>query len=390
MIERILPRKRKRAELEHQRLTSLINSMADGVLAVDRRMNVVIYNGAALNILDVNSSMHGRALAEVLQPFDHNNQPVDIVKLVRKTTTATSQRDLLLHYRDGSTINLYLSIAPVHFGYGQQGQRGFVLLLRDITREKSLEEERDEFISVVSHELRTPIAIAEGNISNAQFILNKNPDIEAIKTALKDSHDQVMFLASMVNDLATLSRAERGKLNVDITPIDVPNFTAELAKNYTADVQAKGLELKTNVAPNLPPLFSSELYVREILQNFITNAIKYTEKGSVTLGAQAAEKGILFTVADTGIGISKSDQEKVFDKFFRSEDYRTRKTSGTGLGLYVTLKLSRLLHAEINMKSQINKGSTFSVFVPNLEGPASAASTQPAEQANSNNTITSA
>jgi PAS domain S-box-containing protein len=389
MIERILPRKRKRAELEHQRLTSLINSMADGVLAVDRRMNVVIYNGAALNILDVNSSMHGRALAEVLQPFDHNNQPVDIVKLVRKTTTATSQRDLLLHYRDGSTINLYLSIAPVHFGYGQQGQRGFVLLLRDITREKSLEEERDEFISVVSHELRTPIAIAEGNISNAQFILNKNPDIEAIKTALKDSHDQVMFLASMVNDLATLSRAERGKLNVDITPIDVPNFTAELAKNYTADAQAKGLELKTNVAPNLPPLFSSELYVREILQNFITNAIKYTEKGSVTLGAQAAEKGILFTVADTGIGISKSDQEKVFDKFFRSEDYRTRKTSGTGLGLYVTLKLSRLLHAEINMKSQINKGSTFSVFVPNLERPTSAASAQPAEQANSNNAVTS-
>ncbi|HSW74740.1 MAG TPA: ATP-binding protein [Candidatus Saccharimonadales bacterium] len=390
MIERILPRKRKRAELEHQRLTSLINSMADGVLAVDRRMNVVIYNGAALNILDVNSSMHGRALAEVLQPFDHNNQPVDIVKLVRKTTTATSQRDLLLHYRDGSTINLYLSIAPVHFGYGQQGQRGFVLLLRDITREKSLEEERDEFISVVSHELRTPIAIAEGNISNAQFILDKNPDIAAIKTALKDSHDQVMFLASMVNDLATLSRAERGKLNVDITPIDVPNFTAELAKNYTADAQAKGLELKTNVTPNMPPLFSSELYVREILQNFITNAIKYTEKGSVTIGAQMAEKGTLFTVADTGIGISKSDQEKVFDKFFRSEDYRTRKTSGTGLGLYVTLKLSRLLHAEINMKSQINKGSTFSVFVPNLEGPTSADSAQkPAEQANSNNAVTS-
>ena len=107
--------------------------------------------------------------------------------------------------------------------------------------------------------------------------------------------------------------------------------------------------------------------MREILQNFITNAIKYTDTGSVTIAAEKAERGIKFTVHDTGIGISKSDQEKIFDKFFRSEDYRTRKTNGTGLGLYVTLKLARLLHAEIDVKSQLNKGSTFSIFIPDLD-----------------------
>lgn len=368
MIQRLLPKRRaKRAELEHQRLTSLINSMADGVLAVDRRSNVVIYNGAALNILDVNSSMHGRPLTEVLKPFDHNNQPVDIVKLVRETTTATSRRDLLLHYQDGSTINLYLSIAPVHLGYGQEGQRGFVLLLRDITREKSLEEERDEFISVVSHELRTPIAIAEGNISNAQFIVNKQPDIEAIKAALKDSHDQVMFLASMVNDLATLSRAERGKLNVELEQIKVADFMKELAKSYEDSATEKGLKIDAKLPKDSDlTVVSSRLYVREIIQNFVTNAIKYTDEGSVTIGVQAVQKGVRFTVSDTGIGISKSDQEKIFDKFFRSEDYRTRKTNGTGLGLYVTLKLARLLHAEIEVTSKLNKGSTFTIFIPDF------------------------
>ena len=117
---------------------------------------------------------------------------------------------------------------------------------------------------------------------------------------------------------------------------------------------------------DLEMLSSSKLYVKEILQNFITNAIKYTEKGSVTIGAHKKKNGVLFEVTDTGIGISKSDQERAFDKFFRSEDFRTRANSGTGLGLYVTMKLTRLIHAELDLHSELNVGSTFSIFVPNL------------------------
>src|SRR5581483_308034 len=99
--------------------------------------------------------------------------------------------------------------------------------------------------------------------------------------------------------------------------------------------------------------------------------LKYTEKGSITLSAAPQEHGVLFSVSDTGIGISKSDQEKVFDKFFRSEDFRTRRTNGTGLGLYVVMKLSRLLHAEISLTSRLNVGSTFTISIPNLEVPVS-------------------
>ena len=140
--------------VEHERLQSLIGSMADGVLAVDDTIKVVLYNGAALNILDVNGNIKGRSLKRLLPLYDHNGQPIDTEALVRGTAHATSNRDLLLHYEDGSKINVYLSIAPVHLGYGERGDKGYVLLLRDISREKSLEEERDEFISVVSHELR--------------------------------------------------------------------------------------------------------------------------------------------------------------------------------------------------------------------------------------------
>jgi PAS domain S-box-containing protein len=356
-----------RTNVEHERLTSLINSMADGVIAVDSNMKIVTSNGAALNILDVNDILIGKRLREVLRPYNKNNQPVDIERMVGDAKIPTTTRELLLHYGDGSNINLYLSIAPVHLGYGKKGHRGFVLLLRDITHEKSLEEERDEFISVVSHELRTPIAITEGNISNAQFIAERTADLAQVKTALSQAHDQIMFLADMINDLATLSRAERGKLIVDVKPIDVITLIQTLADTYRGDAKSKGLELKTDLPSKLPPLLSSELYVREVLQNFVTNSIKYTEQGSVTISAEPAPSGIIFHVSDTGIGISKSDQEKVFDKFFRSEDFRTRKTNGTGLGLYVTMKLARLLHAEMDVKSQLNKGTTFTVFIPNLQ-----------------------
>jgi PAS domain S-box-containing protein len=363
MLRRPVKPKLPSAKLEHERLNSLINSMADGVIAVDQHSRVQMYNGAALNILDVNGSMHGHKLSTVLKPLDKDNTSVDIDELIMATKSPTTNRDLRLKYSDESIINLYLSIAPVHLGYGTTGQRGFVLMLRDITREKSLEEERDEFISVVSHELRTPIAIAEGNLSNAQFIADKDKSAEPIRAALKEAHSQVLFLADMINDLSTLSRAERGVLKLETEAIDITELLAEIGEAYKSQASEKGLELSVKTAGK-PVLNSSRLYVREVLQNFVTNAIKYTEKGTVSIAAKATRKGVGFSVSDSGIGISKQDQKRVFDKFFRSEDFRTRSTNGTGLGLYVTAKLARLLDADISLTSKLDHGSTFTIEIP--------------------------
>jgi len=358
---------KQNADLERLRLTSLINSLADGVIAIDEKGRVVVCNGEALNILDQNSSMNGVKLSEVLKLVDKEQHPINVDDFISHTMVATTTRDCSIVYSDGSSINVYLSIAPVHSGYDQRQGLGHVILLRDITREKSLEEERDEFISVVSHELRNPVAIVEGNISNAEFMAQKGYDPEKVHEALGHAHDQVMFLSGLIDDLSTLSRAERGKLNVEIENVNAHDLVGELVDNYTASAKEKGLELHAEIDPKLELLRSSKLYVREILQNFITNAIKYTEKGGVTVGAKPHENGVLFTVSDTGIGISKGDKQKVFDKFFRSDDARTHKEKGTGLGLYVTMKLAKIIHADISLDSELNKGSTFSIFIPNLE-----------------------
>ncbi len=355
------------AELERERLTSLINSMADGVIATDEQGVIVLYNGEAMNVLDTNKTLTGKDIAKVLRIYNRNNELLDSKKLILDTAVQQTSRDFHLQLKDKSIVKLYLSIAPVRLSYGKEGMHGYVVLLRDITREKSLEEERDEFISVVSHELRTPIAIAEGNVGNAQFIVNKLGGLDQVKDALEQAHEQIVFLSGMINDLSTLSRAERGKLSVEVESINPHDLLIDLADTYSAEVKAKGLEIKTTLDPQLTVLNSSKLYLLEILQNFITNAIKYSEKGTITLSAKQKEDGVLFEVTDTGIGISKADIEKVFDKFFRSEDYRTRANSGTGLGLYVTMKLANLIRGEVDLSSELNHGSTFSILVPDYK-----------------------
>lgn len=352
-------------QIERERLVSLINSMSDGVIAIDEDTKIVTHNGAALNIIDINGSIDGKPVASVLNLSDKNNQEINITQEIKSAKTPISNRDWRLKYSDGSFINLYTSISPVHLGYGNKGKRGYVIILRDITREKSFEEERDEFISVVSHELRTPIAIAEGNISNALYIFNKTATANSeMGQALQQAHDQIVFLAAMMNDLATLSRAERNKLVLEIEPVNVNKLLSELKSTYAREAEGKSLDFRIEIDSSLEILHTGKLYLAEILQNFITNAIKYTESGFIIVGAKQKQKGVEFYVSDSGIGISKPDQDQVFDKFFRSEDYRTRKSNGTGLGLYVAVKLADLIDADLSLRSELNEGSTFSIFVP--------------------------
>ncbi len=370
MTTRRLEEETSAASLERHRLRSLINSMADGVIATDETGQVMMYNGAALAILNINVSLESQNLGDFLKLIDSKDRPVNVMELANSRTNHIISRDYRIMIDDQELINLYLSLAPVKISYGREGQQGYIVLLRDITKDKSLEEERDEFISVVSHELRTPVTIAEGNISNAKLVI-KRSDINnpAINKSLDAAHKQAVYLADMINDLATLSRAERGVIQFDPENIDAAELVMKLVDEYSIDAGQKGLVLKSAINGDVGNLVSSRLYVREVLQNFITNSIKYTEQGSITLEVAQPPGGdqTVFKVKDTGIGISKTDQKMLFRKFFRSEDFRTRQNNGTGLGLYITAKLAHLIKAEIDVSSEINKGSTFTITVPNLK-----------------------
>jgi len=292
---------------------------------------------------------------------DKAGSQFDLFAAIKTANGSFTNRDLRLSLGENDHINVYVSSSPVRATFGDTTKTGYVLIIRDITREKNLEDERDEFISVVSHELRNPVAIAEGSLSNAVLLAERSHLPDTIVHTLHSSHEQIVFLASLINDLAMLSRADRGRLALSIDQVDIVELVNSLVHDYQPQAAKKGLELKAEAAKSLPKIFSSQLYIREILQNFVTNALRYTAKGGITIKVSASDAGVSLSVADTGYGIDNNEQAKLFTKFFRSEDFRVRQINGTGLGLYVSAKLARLLGGSITLASELNKGSTFTL-----------------------------
>lgn len=357
-------------KIEHTKINSLINSMGDGVIVTNPEGKIINYNGASLELIDTNTSIKGKKLSEFLRLTDKEGGKVDLIADARKHNRTINRDDLVLNLSKNDKINLYVNISPIRIGYGEGSEQGYTLILRDITNQKSLEEERDEFISVVSHELRTPVAITEGKISNAMLMNERDEkDRSAITKSLNDAHDQTKFLAAMINDLSTLARAERGALDMEITLIQPANLLNDIRSNYKVPADQKGLELIIKTTEELVAIDNSSLYIQEILQNFVTNSLKYTKTGSITISARNGKKPgtIAFSVKDTGIGISTSDKKHLFDKFFRSEDYRTRESTGTGLGLHIAKKLADKIGGQIDVRTKLNQGSTFTLTVGSLK-----------------------
>lgn len=357
---------RQQAALQRDRTLTLINNLADAVISTDAEGRITAHNAAVLNLLDTNAQLDGKSIDTVLELKDTDHAPQSILTLLTAATGTIVRDDLLLTVSEES-LRIEATYSPIRSTYhiSRKAHEGYVIILRDVTSAKSLEEERDEFISVVSHELRTPITIAEGTLSNVQLMMGRK-DIPQHKltTAVDMAHDQIVFLSRMVNDLSTLSRAERGLADT-AELIDIDELIHDLYGEYAPQAHAKDLRLDLHMPGRIGSVMASRLYLKELLQNFITNAIKYTKKGSITITISKSKDGMIkMAVKDTGIGISKSDQKRVFDKFFRAEDYRTRETSGTGLGLYVAVKLARKLGTDIQLQSRLNHGSTFSIVLP--------------------------
>ena len=353
--------------VQKESVLTIVNNLTDAVISTNKDGVIVLYNAATLNLLDTNKSLIGKKIGNVLRLKDLNNRPFSLLEHLRTTRSTVSRDDLTYSYDKNDTIKLELTYSPIRSTYTKKQKSdshdGYVIMLRDITKLKNLEEERDEFISVVSHELRTPITISEGSISNLQFLLEReNATKDMISDAANTAHEQIVFLAKMVNDLSALSRAERN-VGGEKELIGLKDLAYKLYNEYEPDASKKHLKFNLDLSPRLTTVTTSRLYLEELIQNFITNSIKYTQKGSIVLSFKEKNGHVTISVKDTGIGISKADQQKVFDKFYRCEDYRTRQTNGTGLGLYVANKLAQKLSTKIQLTSRINFGSTFSFTI---------------------------
>ncbi len=348
---------------EQNKLKLLINSMAEAVFIIDRSGRVVLYNGAALEFLDTHVDILNKPFNKILPLERTDNQSVDLAAQVIKEQHLILQDDLVFH-RGQHTINVYATINPI----AENGVvEGALILVRDISRQKTLAAQKDEFISIISHELRTPVAVVEADLSTVLmpgFV--KLPD-KALKL-VRSAQSSLVYLQSLLKDLSELSQADRSVLDIELNKIESVDLINEVVKDLHSKSQESGIALHTELATNLPSVFSSKERLKEILVNLVTNAIKYSGDGKiVTLVARPSIKlhgGVQFSVVDQGIGLSQSDQNKLFTKFFRSESAETQKVKGTGMGLYISKRQAERIGASIWLQSKLGVGSTFFLEVP--------------------------
>lgn len=345
---------------EHEKALAIINSIREAIVSVDIKGNIELYNSTALDFFDTNASLIGKNINNILKLTTLDGKTFNLKKVLVKNKSLFSRNDLSFNLGEEKIrVEIELvAVSDVFLTKERLKDKKYILMIRDITKQKTLDEERDEFISVVSHELRTPVTIAEGAISNLSLAIEKDMPKQVLSKNADITYEQVKFLATMINDLSTLSRAERG-VGDKFVELNIKDLGQKILEKYHKNADEKGLNLELVMDNNLPSIKTSELYLEELLQNLITNALKYTKEGEIKISITNNEKNIRFMVEDTGIGISKSDQKKIFDKFYRSEDYRTRETGGTGLGLYVSSKLADKLDTKIELSSKLNHGSKF-------------------------------
>ncbi|HVX57646.1 MAG TPA: ATP-binding protein [Candidatus Saccharimonadales bacterium] len=350
-------------EKERQQLLALINNMRDAVIVVDNDDKVVIHNQAAAALAGGGRNLQGKPISHSLHFVDASKRPLRLK--IKPTDDESAEQDVRVKAPDGSLISVALNIAPYIV---DRQNRGHVLILRDVSQDKTIDEEREEFIAVASHELRTPLTIAQNSISvllSPPYLPDDKDSVEMLNSALRS----LQQLSHIISDLTNLSRVKHEQLDVQLEPLNPIVLLQDFHSDYSGQAKAKGLDLKVKIDPKLnsATILTSRYVVGEILSIYVDNALKFTETGTVTLSVtnpKNESSGVTFSVSDTGIGISQSDQEKIFKKFFQSEEYATRLHGGTGLGLYIAQRLARRITAKLWFETKLGKGSTFYLWVP--------------------------
>ncbi|MDP4038475.1 MAG: PAS domain-containing sensor histidine kinase [bacterium] len=348
---------------EQAKFSTLINSLGEAVIVINRRGKITFYNAATLDLLDVHEGIFDQSFDKILPLVDKDGQKQYPVKEVLKNSRVVIRDDLILD-KDKERIDLYVNITPITDGTIKVGA---LALVRNISKQKTLEVQKDEFISIISHELRVPIAVVEGDLSTAMMPgFAEIP--EKAQKLLANARQNLIYLSNLLQDLTSLSQAQKSLLDIEISIVKPKELVGELQKDFAVKTAHSDIKIETEVNDNLPELKTSRQRLKEIIVNFLTNAIKYSGKGKiVTLKAKPSpkiKKGVEFSISDQGIGISNEDQKQLFEKAFRSDDEEAQKVKGTGMGLYICKKQAERIGAQLWMKSKFRKGSTFYIEIP--------------------------
>lgn len=330
----------------------VIDRISEGIIAVDNEGKIQYYNEPASRLYPEISGGWETVPEEIMQSFQDDGK-------IEKNERIYLPEENELHYKGESFGKIYALVDETeHFQY-----------MEELEEQKEIADSanaaKSRFLANMSHEIRTPINAVLGM---DEMILRESREPE-IRSYAANIMSAGKTLLSLINDILDLSKVEEGKMEIIPVQYELSSLLNDLENMILERAKKKGLEFRNDVCKEIPHLlYGDEIRIRQCVVNLLTNAVKYTEKGSVSLEVfyeKKDEKHILlgFSVKDTGMGMKKEDLDKLFAPFQRIEEKRNRTIEGTGLGMSIVRQLLALMGSELTVESEYGKGSSFTFSV---------------------------
>lgn len=356
----------RRLAVETERDRTLLESLGEGVIAIDAGANIVLLNDKAVEMLELPSraELLGANVTTAFELADEKGKPLLSNQNPARVALQTAQASSLIygfHKKAGIKILLNINTNPIVVN---EKIVGVIMTLRDVTKEREIDRMKTEFISLASHQLRTPLSAIKwftemlvsgdaGQLQPEQLDFAKN---------ISDSTERMIAL---VNALLNISRIESGRILIDPKPTDLRILVSGIVNDLKAKIDEKQQTLAISVHQDLPPINIDPRLIGQVYLNLLTNAIKYTPKGGeISVFISKKDDQVISQVTDSGYGIPKEQQARVFQKFFRATNAVKIETDGTGLGLYLIKAVVESSGGKIWFESEEGKGTTFWFSIP--------------------------
>lgn len=354
-----------RAQRDRER--TFLESIGDGIFAIDRSFNITLWNKAASELTGWSQEEAiGKPMREIVKFVRESDKKENIV-FIEEAMLYGEPRPMephtMLMKKNGQFLYVGDSAAPIFDSADKVS--GAIIVFRDITKEQEIQKLREEFSSLASHQLKAPVTVIKGYtallLEKGGFNKEDTENLEIIQKSANNMND-------LVNALLNVSRIELGQIGINPEPAYLPDIVDGVLQEIAPQIKGKKMTLEKNYGKETPSLNLDLKLTQAILRNLLSNAVKYTPaRGKIGVTVQKEERDLLLKVSDTGYGIPKDQQEKMFTKFFRAENVSEKEPSGTGLGLYVVKSVVEQSGGKIWFESEENKGTTFYVSIP-LEG----------------------
>ncbi|SJZ30751.1 two-component system histidine kinase PnpS [Selenihalanaerobacter shriftii] len=343
---------------EKNKIEAVLSSMGDGVIAVDNIGKIILFNPSAENFFEVKEEeIIGKYSLEVTR--SHKLDQV-VMESLEKGEEVSEEIEIL--YPEERIIR----VKATSIKDQDEQIQGVVVVLRDITELRHLEQVRTEFVGNVSHELRTPLTSIKGYVET--LLANDNPDSAIYKRFLNVVKDEADRLEQLIIDLLDLSKIESGISGKGYEAINLNQVIEDVLTIVMPKVSDKELNLKIDVPAELAMISGDESQIKRLYINLIDNAVKYTPNcGEVKVKVYEDDEKIWTEISDTGIGIPSEDLPRIFERFYRVDKARSRNLGGTGLGLSIVKHIIEQHNGMIDVESEVEKGTKFIFYFPKVK-----------------------